>query len=101
VRRILLLVAVSALVLGACSGGEDATPTTGDVGPSTTQDPGRGTTPGTDAEGATTTTATPGGTTTVSDRPLAPDFTLDLGDGGSYTLSEGAKPVYLVFWAEW
>lgn len=36
-----------------------------------------------------------------SDRQAAPDFTLQLGDGGSYTLSEGAKPVYLVFWAEW
>jgi hypothetical protein len=32
---------------------------------------------------------------------VAPDFTLDLGDGGSFTLSQGAKPVYLVFWAEW
>ena len=38
---------------------------------------------------------------TVSGRPVAPDFTLALGDGGTYTLSEGAKPVYLVFWAEW
>ena len=37
----------------------------------------------------------------TSDRPLAPDFTLELGDGGSYTLSEGEKPVYMVFWAEW
>ncbi|HEU4894444.1 MAG TPA: TlpA family protein disulfide reductase, partial [Acidimicrobiia bacterium] len=42
-----------------------------------------------------------GTTETTSDRPLAPDFTLELGDGGSYTLSEGEKPVYLVFWAEW
>jgi hypothetical protein len=24
-----------------------------------------------------------------------------LGDGGTYTLSEGEKPVYMVFWAEW
>lgn len=40
-------------------------------------------------------------TETTSDRPLAPDFTLELADGGTYTLSEGAKPVYLVFWAEW
>jgi hypothetical protein len=39
--------------------------------------------------------------TTASDRPVAPDFTLELNDGGSYTLSEGEKPVYLVFWAEW
>lgn len=36
-----------------------------------------------------------------SGRPFAPDFTLELGDGGSYTLSEAEKPVYLVFWAEW
>ncbi len=38
---------------------------------------------------------------TPSGRPLAPDFTLELGDGGSYSLSEADKPVYLVFWAEW
>lgn len=42
-----------------------------------------------------------GSTTTASGRPVAPDFTLELGEGGTYTLSEGAKPVYLVFWAEW
>ncbi len=48
-----------------------------------------------------TTTTAPGPTTTLSDRPLAPDFTLGLADGGEYTLSQGAKPVYLVFWAEW
>jgi hypothetical protein len=49
----------------------------------------------------TPTTVLPEVATTLSGRPLAPDFTLALGDGGSYTLSEGAKPVYLVFWAEW
>lgn len=48
-----------------------------------------------------TSTTVPGPTTTLSDRPLAPDFTLELADGGEYTLSAGAKPVYLVFWAEW
>lgn len=49
------------------------------------------------------TTAPGAGSTssTLSGRPAAPDFTLALGDGGSFTLSEGAKPVYLVFWAEW
>ena len=47
------------------------------------------------------TTTIPETTTTISGRPIAPDFTLELGDGGSYTLSEGARPVYLVFWAEW
>jgi hypothetical protein len=33
--------------------------------------------------------------------PAAPDFTIALGDGGSFTLSEEAKPVYMIFWAEW
>jgi hypothetical protein len=51
------------------------------------------------APGTTETPETTEGNT--SDRPLAPDFTLALGDGGSFTLSEGEKPVYLVFWAEW
>lgn len=37
----------------------------------------------------------------ASGRPVAPDFTLELGDGGAYVLSEADKPVYLVFWAEW
>jgi hypothetical protein len=59
-------------------------------------------TPGSEATTAPETTeAGEGATETTSDRPLAPDFTLELGGGGSYTLSEGEKPVYLVFWAEW
>ena len=31
----------------------------------------------------------------------APEFTLALGQGGEFTLSGEAKPVYMVFWAEW
>ena len=33
--------------------------------------------------------------------PAAPDFTMTLADGGTFTLSEQAKPVYMIFWAEW
>ncbi len=51
--------------------------------------------------GETTTTAAANTTQTTSGRPSAPNFTLELGEGGSYTLSEGERPVYLVFWAEW
>lgn len=54
-----------------------------------------------DTDTVTPTTEAVETTETTSGRPVAPDFTLQLGDGGSYTLSEGAKPVYLVFWAEW
>ena len=35
------------------------------------------------------------------DGPSAPDFTLPLAGGGEFTLSAAAKPVYMVFWAEW
>jgi hypothetical protein len=52
------------------------------------------------APNSTTSTAS-SETVTTSDREKAPDFTLELGDGGTFTLSEGSKPVYLVFWAEW
>jgi len=31
----------------------------------------------------------------------APDFSLAMGDGSTFVMSEAAKPVYLVFWAEW
>lgn len=31
----------------------------------------------------------------------APDFSLELGEGGTFTLSEESRPVFMVFWAEW
>ena len=100
VRRLQLLLATLALVVVACS---DSPGTTGTSQPAgSTDDPAASTLPGADATVASETTDTPEGTTgTTSDRPLAPDFTLELGDGDSFTLSEGEKPVYLVFWAEW
>jgi hypothetical protein len=38
---------------------------------------------------------------TTPDGPSAPDFTLALGDGTSFSLSEESKPVYMIFWADW
>lgn len=73
-KRSALFVA-TALFLGACGGA--ATPTETTV-PSTSE------------------------TTTATEAPVpAPDFTLALADGSSFTLSEEAKPVFMVFWAEW
>lgn len=40
-------------------------------------------------------------TTTTSDLPVAPDFSLELGTGGEFRLSDTDNPVYLIFWAEW
>ncbi|MEN8239056.1 MAG: hypothetical protein ABFR53_07640 [Actinomycetota bacterium] len=39
--------------------------------------------------------------TIAPEGPAAPDFTMALQDGGTFTLSEQAKPVYMIFWAEW
>jgi len=35
------------------------------------------------------------------DGPPAPDFTMALADGGTFTLSEQSMPVYMIFWADW
>lgn len=97
-RRMFGSLAALAVVLAACNpaGTEPAASTTPASSTSSSL-----TTVTSDTEGQATTTPSPTTTVVTSDRPLAPDFTLELGDGGSYTLSAGSKPVYLVFWAEW
>lgn len=89
-----------AILVAACGAG--SAPVTGQGAPGTTGGSSATTSP---APGVTTPQATASGipatTNPTPDGPAAPDFTLALGDGGTYTLSEGAKPVYLVFWAEW
>lgn len=105
VKRRLSMLAALVLALGACGGAAD--------------DGGNSLEPPVDSTGAVETTVAPsttsdasppetgvtestlGATTTTSDREVAPDFTLELGEGGTYTLSEGANPVFMVFWAEW
>lgn len=106
--RLVALVLALSLVLAACGGGtaEPESTTAGETtsaSPTTSPDPTVPETTRPSGDGgsdATTTTAAPS-TTTTSDRPPAPDFTLALGDGGTFTLSAERKPVYMVFWAEW
>ncbi|MCL1592834.1 MAG: hypothetical protein M3132_00600 [Actinomycetia bacterium] len=40
-------------------------------------------------------------TAQTAEGPVAPDFTMPLADGGSFTLYDEQKPVYMIFWAEW
>lgn len=85
IKRLLTL----AIVVAACSGTTVET---------TSSDPGS-TTP---TSGPTTPTTSSAPTTLPEPNPdLAPDFTLVLSDGSAFTLSEAARPVYLLFWAEW
>lgn len=90
------MVVIGLAVLGAACGSADS----GSVAPgSTTAAPPPVTS---DAQvGTIDSTGAQRTVTTISGRDPAPDFTLQLGEGGSYSLSEGEKPVYLVFWAEW
>lgn len=94
-----VLFAALLLVVGACatSGGTAGSTSSTAIGTSSTD----ADSPETTALSGPTSSIAPGETATTSDRQKAPDFTLELGDGGTYTLSEGEKPVYMVFWAEW
>lgn len=96
VRRLILTTTVFAIVISACTSGGESTTTSGEVASTTTSTMSPSSTSSTTSSPSTTLAAE-----SDSDRPQAPDFTLELGEGGTYTLSEGAKPVYLVFWAEW
>lgn len=103
-RRTLLALVVISMMAVACGDDSSARPD-GEAG-STTTAPADATpstvTPTTSAPTTGTAGQTSSTTTTVSDdRPVAPDFSLDLGAGGTFVLSEETRPVYLVFWAEW
>jgi len=109
--RINRIIVALALVMTACTGttGETADPsvTTATAPEPTTQSSTTVATPeGTAAR--TTQPAEPAATdspsTTARPRPDgddAPDFTVELGQGGTFTLSDEQKPVYMIFWAEW
>ena len=86
VRPVAVLTIVVGLLLSACAAADE---------PTAEPAPGSGT------PGATTSEGT--APAEELDGPAAPDFTLALGAdrSESFTLSEGAMPVYMVFWAEW
>lgn len=50
---------------------------------------------------ASTTDPTDSVEPTDFDGPAAEDFSIELNRSGLFTLSAEARPVYLVFWAEW
>lgn len=97
-KRSTSLLIVAALTLAACGTGETGATVTTSVGLQTTEAPTASATEATEtgepAEAAVNASS-------GVDGPAAPDFTLALGDGSSFTLSATDRPVYLVFWAEW
>ncbi|MDA2979280.1 MAG: hypothetical protein O3B42_05905 [Actinomycetota bacterium] len=101
-RRLPTFIAL-ALVVAACAspasqpeaGSQAPSSTEGIAGADSTSPPSGS---GTDAPSPTGDTMAP---KPPPEGPSAPDFTLDLQPEGSFTLSAAAKPVYMVFWAEW
>ena len=102
-RRTVQLLVVLILVLGACGSA------TTEVSGSASQPVAATPTPEATAAGSVTPDPTADLAPATSDGsapsgvegPVAPDFSLVLADGSTFTLSEGTKPVYMVFWAEW
>lgn len=101
--RVTLLLVCLTVVAASCGGSIDVG--TGSAPPSTTTTHATGTRVGPDEEVSTTSTTVAEGTPApeVPEGPTAPDFTIALGEDRTetFTLSQGAKPVYMVFWAEW
>ena len=93
------LLATSLLLLAAACGGTDAAPGS----PATTEAPAT-TAAGsasTSAPSATTDPTASEGPQSVTDGPAAPALSTVLADGTEFSLASEAKPVYLIFWAEW
>jgi hypothetical protein len=91
--------AVVALCLVACGDPDDA----GGLGDAPTTMPAtiEGTASSSTSSASSSSSSTSSSSIVAEAIPDAPDFSLALGGGGTFVLSEEARPVYLVFWAEW
>jgi hypothetical protein len=86
---------IAVVVVAACAPGEPDEPS-GDVAgdqqpPTSDQQP-----PASDQQPPASDQQPPG-----PEGREAPDFTLDLADGSTFTLSAEQRATFLVFWAEW
>ncbi|GMQ86597.1 MAG: hypothetical protein BMS9Abin07_2182 [Acidimicrobiia bacterium] len=102
--KLLPAIAAFAVVAAGCGTGQSSEPLSTTVAPpSSIAAPSTEAAPAADASGTTTPTTEAQVATepVIVDGPPAPDFTLALDGGGSFTLSAEEKPVYMVFWAEW
>lgn len=111
-RRMVLFFALFSILLAACGGGAaestTATDATTAAAGSVVDDSVAGDAPADNPETTEQPDETAVGDETPAeprvtdfDGPLAADFSIDLNKTGMFTLSEEARPVYLVFWAEW
>jgi hypothetical protein len=112
-HRTAALAAGFTLVVAACGGGDADSALPADGSQTTQASQTTSTTPNSAVETTqpSTTRAAAGSDETLPeaqerpapdpDREIAPDFTLALGNGSTFVLSEETRPVFMVFWAEW
>jgi hypothetical protein len=103
-KRILIVLAVLAMVATACSSssveGTPETSTADAVAPpetveTATEEPSAGSSVPPSSLPETATSAS------EAKPPPARDFTLALEPSGEFVLSQEVKPVFMIFWAEW
>jgi hypothetical protein len=102
-RGILATFVVLAIAAGSCAADGDVEPTTASSSPVTTSPVTTSpvtTSPVAGSQGTTESSTTSGAGEAIDGDPAA-DFELALDGGGTFSLSGEAKPVYLIFWAEW
>ena len=97
-RGIVATFVVLAIAAGSCATDGDVEPTTASSSPVTTSPVT--TSPVAGSQGTTESSTTSGAGEAIDGDPAA-DFELALDGGGTFSLSGEAKPVYLIFWAEW
>ena len=104
-KRVALFLAILT-VAAACSSSADSSQPTADSSQPTADSTVSVDTSQPDVESVSTSIGDDGATlvpapTIPSDAPPAPDFTMALADGETFTLSEQVMPVYMIFWADW
>jgi hypothetical protein len=102
--RSVALAGALATILAACGGGEATVAPDDSVAstaPGVTPAPSPSSSPSTAGADPAPSEPDTAPSPADPDAVIAPDFTLPLGGGGEFALSEEALPVYMVFWAEW
>lgn len=95
-----LILVVGLLACGTQEGDEPVEASAGTTATTAPETPATGPPPETRPTVGVPATRPPAAPTSAP-ADAAPDFALELGGGGTFVLSEEARPVFMVFWAEW
>lgn len=101
-KRLVVVAATFSLLVAACAPStSESTEGTSSPSSSTIQQDTSTTGAGSSGSTAPDSTNAPDTSRPPLEGPVAPNFTLALATGEDFVLADAAKPVYMVFWAEW